>query len=126
MLALVDNCRCLRELSISYTLLSDDLVQALSSERHVCLEVLRVDVHSEADSAAGSAGAAGSAAAPRPISAASWRALVAHSPQLNLVMYLFSVSDESFDNLFTSYLPVTHLYFGDYVPSSVLGACSGM
>lgn len=38
-LALVDHCRCLRELSVSYTLLSDDLLNALSSERHVCLEV---------------------------------------------------------------------------------------
>ncbi|KAK3920303.1 F-box/LRR-repeat protein 21 [Frankliniella fusca] len=37
-LALVDHCRCLRELSLSYTLLSDDLLNALSSERHVCLE----------------------------------------------------------------------------------------
>ncbi|XP_034235158.1 F-box/LRR-repeat protein 3-like [Thrips palmi] len=107
-LALVDHCRCLRELSISYTLLSDDLLNALSSERHVCLEVLRVDVYTDADTAL------------RPIASSSWRALVAHSPQLNLVMYLFAIQDESFDNLFTSYIPVTHLYFGDYVPTSVL------
>ncbi|XP_052132195.1 F-box/LRR-repeat protein 3-like isoform X1 [Frankliniella occidentalis] len=107
-LALVDHCRCLRELSLSYTLLSDDLLNALSSERHVCLEVLRVDVYSDTDNAL------------RPISPASWRALVAHSPQLNLVMYLFAIQDEHFDSLFTSYIPVTHLYFGDYVPTSVL------
>lgn len=107
-LALVDRCRCLRELSLSYTLLSDDLLTALSSERHVSLEVLRVDVYTDPDNAL------------RPISPTAWRSLVAHSPQLNLVMYLFDLQDDSFDSLFTSYIPVTHLYFGDYVPQAVL------
>jgi hypothetical protein len=45
--ALADHCRCLRELSLSYTLLSDELLLALSSERHVRLEFLRLDVHTD-------------------------------------------------------------------------------
>jgi hypothetical protein len=47
--ALADHCRCLRELSLSYNLLSDNLLAALSSEEHVRLEYLRIDIYGEKD-----------------------------------------------------------------------------
>ncbi|KAJ9591147.1 hypothetical protein L9F63_002302 [Diploptera punctata] len=108
-LALVDHCRHLRELSLSYTLLSDELLLALSSEEHVRLEYLRIDVYTEKDMLL------------QEISPRCWNALIEHSPNLNLVMYFFVIPDESFDILFMCYIPVTHLYFGDYVPKRVLG-----
>lgn len=108
-LALADQCRYLRELSLSYTLLSDDLLLALSSEEHVHLEYLRIDVYTEKDMLL------------QQISPCCWNALVEHSPSMNLVMYFFVIPDESFNTLFMSYIPVTNLYFGDYVPKTVLG-----
>lgn len=108
-LALADQCRYLRELSLSYTLLSDDLLLALSSEEHVHLEYLRIDVYTEKDMLL------------QQISPYCWNALVGHSPSMNLVMYFFVIPDESFNTLFMSYIPVTHLYFGDNVPKTVLG-----
>ncbi|PSN30125.1 F-box/LRR-repeat protein 21 [Blattella germanica] len=107
--ALADHCRHLRELSLSYTLLSDDLLLALSSEEHVRLEYLRIDVYTEKDMLL------------QEISPRCWNALIEHSPNMNLVMYFFVIPDESFDILFMSYIPVTHLYFGNYVPKRVLG-----
>ncbi|KAF4517907.1 hypothetical protein B566_EDAN001861 [Ephemera danica] len=81
--ALADHCRCLRELSLSYTLLSDELLLALSSERHVRLEYLRLDVHTEKKE-----GRLGS------ISPHCWQALEKHSPSMSLVIYVFVVSEE--------------------------------
>ncbi|XP_035382573.1 F-box/LRR-repeat protein 3 isoform X2 [Electrophorus electricus] len=43
-LCVADQCHGLRELALNYHLLSDDLLLALSSERHVHLEHLRIDV----------------------------------------------------------------------------------
>ncbi|XP_065347553.1 F-box/LRR-repeat protein 21-like isoform X1 [Cloeon dipterum] len=106
--ALADHCRCLRELSLSYTLLSDNLLMALSSEEHVRLEYLRIDIYGDKD-------------APfKRVSPHCWKALVDHSPSMNLVMYVFVLPEESLESLFTSYLPVTHLYFGDCLPKRVL------
>lgn len=114
MLALADNCRCLRELSLSYSLLSDDLLLALSSEKHVTLEHLRVDVYS-----------AGEGDVAHRISPQCWQALIRHSPRMNLVMYFFRVPDECLLSLFSSYVPATNLYFGDYVPQSVMRKIAG-
>ncbi|XP_059483594.1 F-box/LRR-repeat protein 21-like isoform X2 [Neocloeon triangulifer] len=106
--ALADHCRCLRELSLSYNLLSDNLLMALSSEEHVRLEYLRIDIYGEND-------------APfKRVSPHCWKALVEHSPSMNLVMYVFVLPEESLESLFTSYIPVTHLYFGDSLPKRVL------
>ncbi|XP_021926216.1 F-box/LRR-repeat protein 3-like isoform X3 [Zootermopsis nevadensis] len=108
-LSLADHCCHLRELTLSYTLLSDDLLLALSSEEHVCLEYLHIDVYTEKDMLL------------QQISPQCWSALVEHSPDMNLVMYFFVIPDQSFDTLFMSYTPVTHIYFGDHVPKRVLG-----
>ncbi|AWP12206.1 putative F-box/LRR-repeat protein 21 [Scophthalmus maximus] len=46
-LCVADQCHALRELALNYHLLSDELPFALSSEKHVHLEPLRVEVASE-------------------------------------------------------------------------------
>jgi len=54
------------------------------------------------------------------------QALVEHSPSMNLVMYVFDLPDDSLESLFTSYLPVTHLYFSDSLPKKVLARIGEM
>lgn len=106
-LALADHCRHLRELSLSYTLLSDNLLMALSSEKHTKLEYLRIDVYSEREIL-------------QVITPQCWVALAEHSPKMNLVMYFFLTSDESFpEDVFSSFVPVTHLFF-DYTSRRLL------
>jgi hypothetical protein len=45
---------------------------------------------------------------------------------MNLVMYVFDLPDDSLESLFTSYLPVTHLYFSDSLPKKVLARIGEM
>lgn len=72
-LALAYHCQCLRELSLSYSLLSDELLVALSAEKHVRLETLRVEAYPEGK--------------PLPrVSDGAWLALARHSPNINLVL----------------------------------------
>lgn len=73
------------------------------------IEYLCIDVYTEKDMLL------------QQISPHCWNALVEHSPDMNLVMYFFVIPDELFDTMFISYIPVTHLYFGDHVPKTVLG-----
>lgn len=112
-MALADNCRRLRELSLSYALLSDEILLSLSSEQHVRLTHLRIDVYTEPNSWQ-----------LQRISPASWQALIKHSPNINLVLYFFIVDDETYDLFFHSYNPVSHLYFCEYVPKTVLNRVS--
>ena len=107
-LTLAYHCHLLRELSLSYAVLSDDLLLVLSSAAHVHLEHLRIDVYTENDMLL------------QQISPHCWNALVEHSPGMDIVMNVFVIPDESFDMLFMSFTPVTHLYFGDCVPKRVL------
>lgn len=112
-LAVADNCRRLRELSLSYALLSDEILLSLSSEQHATLTNLRIDVYTEPN-----------AWQWNRISPLSWQALIRHSPNINLVLYFFIVDDETFDLFFHSFNPVSHLYFCEYVPKAVLGRVS--
>ena len=107
-LTLAYHCHHLRELTLSYAVLSDDLLLVLSSAAHVHLEHLRIDVYTEKNILL------------QQISPHSWSALVEHSPGMDIVMNVFVIPDESFDMLFMSFIPVTHLYFGDCVPKRVL------
>ncbi|KAG8212642.1 hypothetical protein J437_LFUL018773 [Ladona fulva] len=133
-LTVVSHCHHLRELSISWPLLSDALVKALSSKKHTSLEYLRVDVHSwycycpqlESSNIASEMW--------KPPSAECWRALVEHSPSLVLVIQFFDKDGATeevispqyqeiyapLQSFFASYIPVTHLYFGDVAPRSIL------
>uniref|UniRef100_A0A3Q3JZM7 F-box domain-containing protein n=2 Tax=Monopterus albus TaxID=43700 RepID=A0A3Q3JZM7_MONAL len=108
-LCVADQCHGLRELALNYHLLSDELLIALSSEKHVHLEHLRIDVVSE-----------NPGQQFHTIKKSSWDAMVRHSPKFNLVMYFFLYEDE-FGPFFHYEIPVTHLYFGRSVSKDVLG-----
>ncbi|KAG9348982.1 hypothetical protein JZ751_029299 [Albula glossodonta] len=109
-LCVADQCHGLRELALNYHLLSDELLLALSSEKHVHLEHLRIDVVSENPGQTHF----------HTIKKSSWDAMVRHSPKFNLVMYFFLYEDE-FEPFFRYEIPVTHLYFGRSVSKDVLG-----
>lgn len=71
--ALVNYCRYLQELSLSYSLLSDELLLALSSEKQVQLETLRLEVHPETK--------------PLPrVSDKAWFTFSSHLPNINLIL----------------------------------------
>nr|XP_005999818.1 PREDICTED: F-box/LRR-repeat protein 3-like [Latimeria chalumnae] len=109
-LCLADQCHGLRELALNYYLLSDELLLALSSEKHVRLEHLRIDVVSENSGQTQF----------HTIKKSSWDTLVNHSPKVNIVMYFF-LYEEEFDPFFREETPVTHLYFGRAVSKEMLG-----
>uniref|UniRef100_A0A8D2ZTD6 F-box and leucine-rich repeat protein 3, like n=1 Tax=Scophthalmus maximus TaxID=52904 RepID=A0A8D2ZTD6_SCOMX len=83
-LCVADQCHALRELALNYHLLSDELPFALSSEKHVHLEPLRVEVASENPGQIHF----------HTIKRSSWEALVRHSPKMNVVMYFFLYEEE--------------------------------
>ncbi|MEE6479272.1 hypothetical protein FKM82_012198 [Ascaphus truei] len=109
-LCVADQCHGLRELALNYHLLSDELLLALSAEKHVRLEHLRIDVVSENPGQTQF----------HHIKKQSWDALVKHSPKVNIVMYFF-LYEEEFDAFFREETPVTHLYFGRAVSKAMLG-----
>ncbi|KTG38879.1 hypothetical protein cypCar_00027367 [Cyprinus carpio] len=109
-LCVADQCHGLRELALNYHLLSDELLLALSSEKHVHLEHLRIDVVSENPGQTQF----------HAIKKSSWDALIHHSPQVSIVMYFF-LYEEEFEPFFCEETPVTHLYFGRAVSKDMLG-----
>ncbi|XP_047587314.1 F-box/LRR-repeat protein 21 isoform X4 [Lutra lutra] len=109
-LCVADRCQGLRELALNYYILSDDLLLALSSETHVNLEHLRIDVVSENPGQIEF----------HSIKKQSWDALIKHSPGVNVVMYFF-LYEEEFEAFFKEETPVTHLYFGRSVSKAILG-----
>ncbi|XP_055142147.1 putative F-box/LRR-repeat protein 21 [Symphalangus syndactylus] len=109
-LCVADHCQGLRELALNYYILTDELLLALSSETHVNLEHLRIDVVSENPGQIKF----------HPIKKHSWDALIKHSPRVNVVMYFF-LYEEEFETFFKEETPVTHLYFGRSVSKAVLG-----
>ncbi|XP_036750240.2 F-box/LRR-repeat protein 21-like, partial [Manis pentadactyla] len=112
-LCVADHCQGLRELALNHYILSDELLLALSSETHVNLEHLRIDVVSE------NPGQIEFHSIKKP----SWDALIKHSPGVNVVMYFF-LYEEEFETFFKEETPVTHLYFGRSVSKAVLGRIS--
>ncbi|XP_032667813.1 F-box/LRR-repeat protein 3-like [Odontomachus brunneus] len=97
---LADHCRWLRELSLSYSLLSDELLLALCSMKQIHLETLQVEAYPEVR--------------PLPrISEKAWSAFSNHLPNINLVLLSYMTDDDDQKLLFTTHVPVTHLYLGD-------------
>ncbi|XP_028627948.1 F-box/LRR-repeat protein 21 isoform X2 [Grammomys surdaster] len=109
-LCVADHCQGLRELALNYYILSDELLLALSSETHVNLEHLRIDVVSENPGQIKF----------HSIKKGSWDALLRHSPGVSVVMYFF-LYEEEFETFFKEETPVTHLYFGRAVSRTILG-----
>lgn len=71
---MVNHCCRLRELSIPYSLLSDDLLAAVTMEDHVRLETMKIEAYPDTKPLA-------------RISNEAWSTLGNHSPDLNLVLY---------------------------------------
>lgn len=70
---LVHRCLFLRELSISYSMVSDDLLFALGAEEHCHLETVRIEAQPDSN--------------PLPrLTDEAWFALESHSPRLNVVL----------------------------------------
>ncbi|XP_077983980.1 F-box/LRR-repeat protein 3-like [Glandiceps talaboti] len=114
-LCVADYCHGLHELALNYNHLTDDLLMALSSEKHVKLKQLRVDVATEDNGVAPT----------HHISSESWIAISSHSPEMNLVMYFYVTEDVHFDPFFEVETPVTHLYFGRSVARAVIARVGG-
>ncbi|XP_011297727.1 F-box/LRR-repeat protein 3-like [Fopius arisanus] len=94
----------LRELSLCYSHLSEDLLRVLSRD-NVSLQTMRIEAHTE----------------PKPlgrISDTSWSALQTHSPGLNLVMACHFEDDEDYDAVLAA--PITHLYLGGSPSSKII------
>ncbi|XP_024608136.1 F-box/LRR-repeat protein 21 isoform X2 [Neophocaena asiaeorientalis asiaeorientalis] len=109
-LCVADHCQGLRELALNYYMLSDELLLALSSETHVNLEHLRIDVVSENPGQIKFLS----------VKKQSWDVLIKHSPGVNVVMYFF-LYEEELETFFKEETPVTHLYFGRSISKAVLG-----
>ncbi|OAD57816.1 40S ribosomal protein S3a [Eufriesea mexicana] len=108
---LVNYCQYLQELSLSYSLLSDELLIALSSEKQVQLETLRLEVHPETK--------------PLPrVSDKAWFTFSSHLPNINLVLLSYMTNEDDQSPLFAPYVPITHLYFGE-APSEATALCIG-
>ncbi|XP_076236458.1 F-box/LRR-repeat protein 3 [Calliopsis andreniformis] len=98
--ALVNYCRYLKELSLSYSFLSDELLLALSSEKQVQLETLRLEAHPETK--------------PFPrLSETAWFTFSNNLPNINLVLLSYVTNEEDLSSLFAPHVPITHLYFGE-------------
>ncbi|XP_033223007.1 F-box/LRR-repeat protein 3-like [Belonocnema kinseyi] len=113
--ALVNHCRCLRELSLSYSLLSDELLKALR-DKNVQLETLRIEAHPESKSLPS-------------VSDEAWSILSNHSPNINLVLLSYMSDEEDCKTILKSCIPVTHLYLGESTPASIvdgIDSCCGL
>ncbi|XP_076643150.1 F-box/LRR-repeat protein 3 [Halictus rubicundus] len=98
--ALVNYCRYLRELCLSYSLLSDELLLALSSDKQMQLETLRLEVHQEIK--------------PLPrVSDTAWCTFSSQLPNINLVLSSYMTSEDDQSLLLAPCVPITHLYFGE-------------
>lgn len=72
-LKLMNHCESIRELSLSYSLLSDELLRALSGDETHHLETIRVEAHPEAKPSGN-------------VSSETWFNFASHLPDLNLVL----------------------------------------
>ncbi|XP_039313711.1 F-box/LRR-repeat protein 3 [Solenopsis invicta] len=110
-LALADYCRWLRELSLSYALLSDELLLALCSIKQIHLKTLRIEAYPEVK--------------PLPrVSDKAWFAFSSRLPDINLVLLSYMTDDDDQKLLFASHIPVTHLYLGDAMSESIMSRLS--
>ncbi|XP_015601396.1 F-box/LRR-repeat protein 3 [Cephus cinctus] len=105
-LKLANGCSYLRELSISYSVLSNELLMALSDKEHVHLEILCIEAHGEGKSLP-------------LVSDKAWQSLAKHSPNIKITLLCYLAEEEDYESLFLCNFPVTNLYFGNYVPASV-------
>ncbi|XP_029040332.1 F-box/LRR-repeat protein 3-like [Osmia bicornis bicornis] len=107
--ALVSYCQYLQELSLSYSFVSDELLLALSAEKQVQLETLRLEAHPETK--------------PLPrVSDKAWFTFSNNFPNINLVLLSYMTNEDDQTPLIAPYVPITHLYFGE-APSEATVLC---
>ncbi|KAF7987838.1 hypothetical protein HCN44_003701 [Aphidius gifuensis] len=96
----------LRELSLLYSQLNEELIVMISDDDHVPLETLRIQADSETK-------------INSKINDKTWQRLGDHSPNLNLIMTLYVDDDEDDSCLINSSIPITHLQL-EGISSAVL------
>ncbi|XP_058798958.1 F-box/LRR-repeat protein 3-like [Phymastichus coffea] len=106
-LKLMNRCESIRELSLSFSLLSDELLRALSSDETLRLETMRVEAHPEAKPTVN-------------VSSETWSNFANHLPDLNFVLLSYLTEATDYESLLAPHVPLTHLYFGENAPSSVI------
>ncbi|XP_011495926.1 PREDICTED: F-box/LRR-repeat protein 3-like [Ceratosolen solmsi marchali] len=100
-------CNSIRELSLPYSMLSEQLVKVLCDTESIRLETLRVEAHPDIKPAS-------------KVSHEAWTSFTNHFPNINFVLLTFLTEAKDYNELLVPYVPLTHLYFGDGVPSSVV------
>ncbi|XP_063979005.1 F-box/LRR-repeat protein 3-like [Diachasmimorpha longicaudata] len=95
---------CLRELSLSYSQLTEDLLRVIARE-NVSLQTMRVEAHTDTKPLV-------------KISDSAWATLQTHSPNLNLVITCYLEDDEDCEVVLAP--PVTHLYLGGSPSSRII------
>ncbi|KAJ8683999.1 hypothetical protein QAD02_019791 [Eretmocerus hayati] len=106
-ISLMNRYNGIRELSLSYSLLSDELLKALSSEKNLQLKTLRVEAHPDT----------------KPItnvSCETWIEFADHFPNLILLLQAYLIEASDYEGLLAKHIPVTHLYLGDCVPNGAI------
>ncbi|XP_014227197.1 F-box/LRR-repeat protein 3-like isoform X1 [Trichogramma pretiosum] len=108
-LTLMNHCEGLRELSLSYSFLSEELLEALSSNKSSLLQLdtLRVEAHPDAKPAS-------------TVSCEAWCAFATHFSNINFILLAYLTEVKDYEALLQSYVPLTHLYFGEEAPSSAI------
>ncbi|XP_053595647.1 F-box/LRR-repeat protein 21-like [Microplitis demolitor] len=88
----------LQELSLSYSVLSDDLLTRISCDDRINLKTIKIEAYPDTK--------------PLPrISDNTWFTLQNRSPNLNLVLTSYLSDEDDYDILLTPSMPVTHLFF---------------
>ncbi|XP_051163510.1 F-box/LRR-repeat protein 3-like [Leptopilina boulardi] len=105
-MALVNHFKNLRDVSLSFSLISDNLLEAISDE-HVQLETLRIEAHSETKSLPF-------------VSDKAWQYFSNHSPNINLVLQSYLTEENDYKLILKPCVPVTHLFLGDSTPSNII------
>ncbi|XP_014212134.1 F-box/LRR-repeat protein 3-like [Copidosoma floridanum] len=103
----INHCSSIRELSLSYSFLNDELLKALSGNDTLHLEILRVEAFPEAKSTA-------------KISNETWCTFTNRFPGINLILLTYMTEEEDYEDLLSVHVPFTHLYFSECVPSSAV------
>ncbi|XP_034946625.1 F-box/LRR-repeat protein 21-like [Chelonus insularis] len=104
---MISQCSCLKELSLPYSSLSDDLLTVISSDNHVPLKTIKIEAYSD------------SKPLPR-ISDEAWFTLENHSPNLNLVLNSYLSEEDDYDALLVTAVPVTHLFLNGSPPETIV------
>ncbi|CAD6207977.1 GSCOCG00003235001-RA-CDS [Cotesia congregata] len=101
----------LQELSLSYSLLSDELLTALSCDDQINLKTMKIEVYPDEK--------------PLPhISDKTWLTLENHLPDLNVVLTSYLSDEDNCNDFLITPIPVTHLFLSGSPPEITVGRIS--